>query len=73
MTTSRNKSETAFHSTENEPDLRTRATFEIVLTKATNAETRMEVWFPEAIADAIDCSCHVAPPGSWELPDVASK
>jgi hypothetical protein len=41
---------------EGEPNVQPRATFEIVLAKATNPESRMKMRFPESIADCINCA-----------------
>jgi hypothetical protein len=71
--TRRNEYEAAFLSAKHEPDIQTRATFEIVLAKATDAQARMKVGFPEAVADGIDCLRHVAPAQFPEFPNMPPK
>ena len=73
MITRRNEGEAAFLCAKDEPDIQACATFEIVLAKAPNAQTRMKVWFPEAVADGIDCLRHVAKAQFPEFPNMPPK
>ena len=58
---------------EDEPNVQTCATLEIVLAKATNAQPRMKVRFSKSVADCIDRSRHLAPARFCELPDIPPK
>jgi hypothetical protein len=73
MITRRNEGEAASLRAKDEPHIQACAAFEIVLVKATDAQTRMKVRFPETVADGLDCSRHLTAARSGELPNMPSK
>lgn len=73
MITGRNEGEAAFPSTKDHRTIQACRAFEIVLVKATDAQTRMKVRFPETVANGLDCSRHFTAARSRELPNMPPK
>jgi len=65
--------EATLFGTENEPDCDARPAFEIVLSKAANAQTGMKMGLPKTVTDCIDSSRYFAPSGFRELPNIPPK
>jgi hypothetical protein len=58
---------------ENKAKVETGPTFEIILAKPANAQTRMKMRFSKSIADGINRSRYLATARFWQFPNVSPK
>jgi hypothetical protein len=67
------KGQAAFSGMESKAEVDAGLAFEIVLSKAAEAQTRMNVGFPKAVADGIDRSCDLASPRFRKFSNIPPK
>jgi hypothetical protein len=65
--------QTAFLRTKEQPNIEGYSAFEVILSKATNAQARMKVRFPKSVANSIDCPRYFAPARFREFPNIPAK
>ena len=63
----------AFLRTKNDPNVEVHSAFEVILSKATNAQARMKVRFPKSVANSIDCTRYFPPARFREFPNIPAK